>query len=79
MNLTTLEKELEVFRVNYHSVKCTVFSDSIIYKCSRGFSDQAVLLANKKIEALGLDLFAIGTNLPAKDCYEIKSIYSESI
>lgn len=75
----TLEKQLEMFRVAYHSKRCYVGSDNILYNCNKGFSDIGVKTSNALIEKLGLDLCAIGTTLPSRDSYVIKSIYSSDL
>jgi hypothetical protein len=74
-----LEKELEKFRETHTSVRVTVFSDCLVYKCSRGYSDKAALAANGVIEKLGLDLYAVGTKFPSKDSYTVQSIFSDSL
>lgn len=73
----TLELQLTTFRESYHSVRCLVGSDNLVYRCTRGYSDKAALVANCLIEKLGLDLVAVSTNLHTKDSYTIQSIFSE--
>lgn len=77
--VTNLEKQLTLFRESYHSVKCMVYQDYIIYRCAHGHSDKAALVANNLIERLGLDLVAISTTLPGKSSYEIKSLYNSDL
>ncbi len=75
--MNKIEKDLEKFREEYRSIRVNVRADCLIYSCSRGCSDKAVLAANGVIEKLGLDLYAVSTKFPAKDSYTVQSIYSE--
>lgn len=73
MTCSTLEKELELFRKAYQSVRVIVGSDDLVYKVSRGYSDKAAAKANSLIELMNLSLVAISTKFNAKDSFVVKS------
>lgn len=77
MTVSTLEKELTTFREMYAATRCTVFSDTIVYRCAYGKADDAAKQANGLIEEMGLNLVAIPNKFPANNSYSIQSNQTE--
>lgn len=76
---STLEKELTIFREMYAATRCTVFSDTIIYRCAYGKAEDAAKQANGLITEMGLSLVAIANKFPSNNSYSIQSNEIDSI
>ena len=77
--MTTIQIELEQFRIAYDSVRVSVYDDFMVYSTPSGMADIMARSANRLIQDLDLNLTAIpAKNYPA-DTFVVKSNYTIDI
>jgi len=74
MTNTYTERQLIQFRETFRHKNCTVYADSVVYKCPDGWANGMAEDANALIKRLNLPLVAIPTTLMRKDSFYVKAL-----